>query len=274
MRLGKEQSDVWKRKNELGSRGISTHSHIFDQSTSQAPGRLPQFLTRPPPDLVVSVDVMSLKPGNPPLVYDENLLAQAPEVTQGQRQEGYDADILNPSPPPTSRTPAPIQPYRDHLDVESGSSGHDKHLAAGGYDHVGQSANKPFWKTPKGMIILAVLAVAVIAAVVGGAVGGTVGKNKNNNPETTGSSPVDASGNNPISLPTTNSTLSPTTAARPPTETPEGGNGAGGAGSNQSSSTQLGGTSPTLASSVSRPSSTLATITSPSVDLPGQGNGV
>ncbi|EUC54130.1 transmembrane protein, putative [Rhizoctonia solani AG-3 Rhs1AP] len=204
---------------------------------------------------------MSLKTGNPPLVYDENLLAQAPEVTQGQRQEGYDADILNPSPPPTSRTPAPSQPYRDHLDVESGSSGHDKHLAAGGYGHVGQSAKKPFWKTPKGIIILAVLALVVIAAVVGGAVGGTVGKNKNDNPGEV----FPGSGSNNTSPTTTN-----TNTVQPPSETTGGGDTPGGGGSNQSSSTRLDGASPTSTASVSRPSTTTATITSPAVDPPAQ----
>ncbi|KAF8748300.1 hypothetical protein RHS01_10960 [Rhizoctonia solani] len=118
---------------------------------------------------------MSPKSGHQPLVYDENLLAQAPEVTQGQRQEGYDADILNSSPPPPSRTPAPSQPYRDHPDVESGSSAHDKHIAASGYDQASQPAKKPFWKTPKGIIILAVLAIAIVAVVVGVAVGVTLG---------------------------------------------------------------------------------------------------
>ncbi|CAE6417488.1 unnamed protein product [Rhizoctonia solani] len=118
---------------------------------------------------------MSPKSGHQPLVYDENLLAQAPEVTQGQRQEGYDADILNSSPPPPSRTPVPSQPYRDHPDVESGSSAHDKHIAASGYDQASQPAKKPFWKTPKGIIIIAVLAIAIVAVVVGVAVGVTLG---------------------------------------------------------------------------------------------------
>ncbi|CAE6475142.1 unnamed protein product [Rhizoctonia solani] len=169
---------------------------------------------------------MSPKSGNQPLVYDENLLAQAPEVTQGQRQEGYDADILNPTPPPASRTPAPSQPYRDHPDVESGSSANDKHLAAGGYDQVGQPAKKPFWKTPKGLIVLVVLAVAVIAIVIGVAVGVTVGKSKTND------SGNDGQGTPPASTPTSNveSTRSATTPATTPVGTPISGGGVSGGG--------------------------------------------
>ncbi|CAE6478349.1 unnamed protein product [Rhizoctonia solani] len=213
---------------------------------------------------------MPPKPGNQPLVYDENLLAQAPEVTQGQRQEGYDADILNPSPPPASRTPAPSKPYRDHPDVESGSSGHDKHLAAGGYDHVGQSAKKPFWKTPKGIIVLAVLALVVIAAVIGGAVGGTVGKNKNNSGDNISDGAAGGSGSNSIS-----SSASPTSTrtSLTPGETSGGGDTPGGGGSNQTTSTRRDGTSPTPATSVSQPSTTIATITTPGVEPPTQGSG-
>ncbi|CUA71568.1 hypothetical protein RSOLAG22IIIB_04688 [Rhizoctonia solani] len=207
---------------------------------------------------------MSPKPGNQPLVYDENLLAQAPEVTQGQRQEGYDADILNPSPPPVSRTPAPNQPYRDHPDVESGSSAHDKHLVAGGYD---QPTKKPFWKTPKGIIILVVLGMAVIAAVVGGAVGGTVGKNKNKTSDNASDGAAGGSGGNSIS-----STTVPThiTTAQTPSETSGGGDTPGGGGSNQSTSTRRDGASPTQAASVSQSLTTTPTVTTPGVEPPTQ----
>ncbi|KAG8740704.1 hypothetical protein FRC10_003954 [Ceratobasidium sp. 414] len=129
------------------------------------------------------------------LVYDEKLLDQAPQVTKGQRQEGYDADILNPAPPPASRSP-PLDYNERNADVESGASPNEKHLAAGGYDLVNHSGDKPFWKTTKGLIIIAVVALVVIAAAVGGGVGGSVGKNKSNN------AVVPASTNN------TNSTMS------------------------------------------------------------------
>ncbi|KAF8707964.1 hypothetical protein RHS03_03375, partial [Rhizoctonia solani] len=148
---------------------------------------------------------MSPKSGHQPLVYDENLLAQAPEVTQGQRQEGYDADILNSSPPPPSRTPAPSQPYRDHPDVESGSSAHDKQIAASGYDQASQPAKKPFWKTPKGIIILAVLVIAIVAVVVGVAVGVTLRERGNDsggeNQNSTPSVDLPGSTNNPSPTP-------------------------------------------------------------------------
>ncbi|KAG8720638.1 hypothetical protein FRC08_018633 [Ceratobasidium sp. 394] len=113
------------------------------------------------------------------LVYDEKLLDRAPEVTKGQRQEGYDADILKPTPPPPSRSPA-LDLNEQNADIESGTSPNEKHLAAGGYDPVDHPP-KPFWKTTKGLIILAVVALVIIAAAVGGGVGGSVGKHKNNN---------------------------------------------------------------------------------------------
>ncbi|KAJ1300695.1 hypothetical protein OPQ81_002342 [Rhizoctonia solani] len=203
---------------------------------------------------------MPPKPGNSPLVYDENLLAKAPEVSQGQREEGYDADILNPSPPPASRTQAPSQPYRDHPDVESGSSGHDKHPAAGGYDSVTQPQKKPFWKTPKGLIILAVLAVAVIAAVVGGAVGGTVGKNK--------SSEQNNSANNGLGVGSGSEghvTASTTSAAQPPGETVGGGGGVGG-GSSPTTTSGHNTASPSHNTSTSSSSPTTAIVTSPNVE--------
>ncbi|KAG8727919.1 hypothetical protein FRC12_022145, partial [Ceratobasidium sp. 428] len=76
---------------------------------------------------------MSRQPGSTGhgLVYDEKLLEQAPQVTRGQRQEGYDADILNP-PAPTRTPPADFN--ERGTDIESGSSPNEKHLAAGGYD--------------------------------------------------------------------------------------------------------------------------------------------
>ncbi|QRV85404.1 transmembrane protein [Ceratobasidium sp. AG-Ba] len=54
------------------------------------------------------------------MAYDEGLLAHAPQVSKSQRQEGYDADILNPAPAPT-RTP-PLAHNERPADVESGSS--------------------------------------------------------------------------------------------------------------------------------------------------------
>ncbi|KAG9081256.1 hypothetical protein FRC06_005686 [Ceratobasidium sp. 370] len=124
---------------------------------------------------------MSHQPGSGNgLVYDEKLLDHAPQVTKGQRQEGYDADILNPAPPPASRSP-PLDLNERNADVESGTPPNEKHLAAGGYDPVNHPGKKPFWKTTKGLIILVVVALVIIAAAVGGGVGGSVGKNKSSN---------------------------------------------------------------------------------------------
>ncbi|CAE6382744.1 hypothetical protein RSOLAG1IB_09164 [Rhizoctonia solani AG-1 IB] len=211
---------------------------------------------------------MSPKSGNQPLVYDENLLAQAPEVTQGQRQEGYDADILNPTPPLPSRTPASTQPYRDHPDVESGSSAHDKHLAAGGYDHVGQPTKKPFWKTSKGVITLAILAIVVVGIVVGVPVGVVVGKNKDKgdglaqnstDPSTTPNSTNSTSSalsSGSATPGSTNPIVSPGTGTTRTTETSGNGGGGGGGGGGETAGT---------------PSPTPGGITSPTSALDGPG---
>ncbi|KAG9122890.1 hypothetical protein FRC07_000540, partial [Ceratobasidium sp. 392] len=194
------------------------------------------------------------------LVYDEKLLDQAPQVTKGQRQEGYDADILN--PPVPTRTP-PVDFNERNTDIESGSSPNEKHLAAGGYDPMINPAKKPFWKTTKGLIILAVVALVVIAAAVGGGVGGTVGKNKNSS-NNLGSANNSTSTNTPTDVATVPSTPSPSGNGDLPT-----GSSSVCHGRDCPSRTSTASTSPTFTSNVSPGAQqTLTSVSTASVALP------
>ncbi|KAL0577414.1 hypothetical protein V5O48_004580 [Marasmius crinis-equi] len=97
--------------------------------------------------------------------YDQSLLASAPETTKQMRQEGYNSDILN--------APKKSNSINTHgnRDLESGTASKE-HLALTSTTPI-PSRRVPFYRTRKGMIIIAVAALVVIGAVVGGAVGGT-----------------------------------------------------------------------------------------------------
>ncbi|KAF8904913.1 hypothetical protein CPB85DRAFT_952558 [Mucidula mucida] len=108
--------------------------------------------------------------------YDQALLAEAQAPTKAQLQEGYNADILRPNRTPvrndtSSSGPRSTPASKEHLPIP-----------------VTQPPTKqPFWRTRKGMIIIAIVALVIIGAVVGGAVGGTVGKKSNNDNSSTSS---------------------------------------------------------------------------------------
>ncbi|KAK1230707.1 hypothetical protein PQX77_006193 [Marasmius sp. AFHP31] len=87
--------------------------------------------------------------------YDHTLLGDAPALTKQMRQEGYNPDLLQSQPPPESQN--------QHQQIPP----HEKPLS---------QQRSPFWRTTKGIIIIAVVILVIIGAVVGGAVGGTVGK--------------------------------------------------------------------------------------------------
>ncbi|KAF9023804.1 hypothetical protein BDZ89DRAFT_1136448 [Hymenopellis radicata] len=110
--------------------------------------------------------------------YDQTLLAEAQAPTRAQLQEGYNADILRPNRTPalndtSSSGPRSTPASKEHLPIP-----------------VTQPPTKqPFWRTRKGMIIIAIAALVIIGAVVGGAVGGTVGKNNNNSSTSSSTAP-------------------------------------------------------------------------------------
>ncbi|KAI5115627.1 hypothetical protein M0805_000679 [Coniferiporia weirii] len=112
--------------------------------------------------------------------YDKAILDDAPEVTRGQRQQFYDADILlndedqrhgsgtngSATLPVGAAAPAGA---RSNPDLESGRM-HSREYTPLPPPAVRKTA---WYKTRTGIIAVVVIALVVIAAVVGGAVGGT-----------------------------------------------------------------------------------------------------
>ncbi|KAF4568502.1 hypothetical protein EYR40_010093 [Pleurotus pulmonarius] len=134
--------------------------------------------------------------------YDQSLLAAAPKATQSQLQEGYNPDLLNESTQPPPR------------DIESAHASKE-YL---GTQPTPLPTKVPFWRTTKGIIIIAVAVVVVIGAVVGGAVGGTVGKNKssdNGGSLETGTGGDSGSQEQPGAAPAATTTTTTTPAAGP-----------------------------------------------------------
>ncbi|KAL1730184.1 hypothetical protein FB107DRAFT_264955 [Schizophyllum commune] len=122
--------------------------------------------------------------------YDEGLLAEAPKATKAQLQEGYNPDILAP------QRPATTSPTRD---IESKGAS----PAATPALYTSTPRKLPFWRTKKGMIGLAILAIVIVGAVVGGAVGGTVGKSDG---KSGGDGDLTSSPSNSFTTPTATST--------------------------------------------------------------------
>jgi hypothetical protein len=119
--------------------------------------------------------------------YDQHLLASAPAPTKAQIQGGYDTRILR------EPSPAPI-PRRNSIPSRQASTapGHDLESANLSKEHIAPTSpasRTSFWRSTKGKLTVAVLAIVIIAAVVGGAVGGTVNKDKKT---TSGSSSSDS----------------------------------------------------------------------------------
>ncbi|KAG8748950.1 hypothetical protein FRC12_013703, partial [Ceratobasidium sp. 428] len=82
---------------------------------------------------------------------------------------------------------------------------------AGGYDPVNHPVKRPFWKTTKGTIILAIVALVIIAAAVGGGVGGhfankgsgnLAASNNNSTGSSTGTNTAPTEGTHQASTPT------------------------------------------------------------------------
>jgi len=115
---------------------------------------------------------------SPPGHYDQNLLADAPAATKAQLQEGYTTDLLNPN---HGKATPPL--LASQADPERG-------LVNKEYNGHASPRPLPFWRTKKGLIIIAIAAVVIIAVVVGGAVGGSKHKktNLNTGPQTPDSS--------------------------------------------------------------------------------------
>ncbi|KIL64358.1 hypothetical protein M378DRAFT_11558 [Amanita muscaria Koide BX008] len=149
--------------------------------------------------------------------YDESLLRDAPVATRKQLQEGYTTDLLashrslnrTQSPLPDGATAA-IPPTALRADLEQGQRSQDgfNHYTPLSEKAIPSSNRIPFWRTTKGIIIIAVLAIIIVGVVVGAAVGTTVHKSQ--------------------SVTTTNTSNSTTTPA--PSNTTSNGQGSGDSG--------------------------------------------
>jgi len=107
--------------------------------------------------------------------YDSKLLAEAPESSRVQKQDGYDVRILGSA---DNGSPSAV-----HIGLRS-TSNHDTPVVnrqdkdgyTSPYSQFADAAQKtPFWRTRRGIIILALLALLVVGAAVGGGVGGALG---------------------------------------------------------------------------------------------------
>ncbi|KAJ2931996.1 hypothetical protein H1R20_g5107, partial [Candolleomyces eurysporus] len=121
--------------------------------------------------------------------YDEHLLSSAPKPDRRALQEGYDPTLLETKPEKprsstprqaSSPTPGPGSPIDRDRDVERGvvvpgavAPKPGTPAPARAIPIVTPTKSKPFYKTKKGLLIIAgVLIAVIVAAVVGGVVGG------------------------------------------------------------------------------------------------------
>jgi len=107
--------------------------------------------------------------------YDSKLLAEAPETSQVQKQDGYDVRILGGADVGSaSAVHIGLRSTSNH--DAPGVNRQDKDGYTSPYSQFADATRKtPFWRTRRGMIILALLALLVVGAAVGGGVGGALG---------------------------------------------------------------------------------------------------
>jgi hypothetical protein len=147
--------------------------------------------------------------------YDSTLLASAPAATKSQLQEGYTTDLLE---KPTA-SPAHSRPdLHDGRDSTTATPNHQRDVER--QQAFAAPAKVPWYRTTKGLIILAVAFVVIIAAAVGGGVGGSK-KKKNNNDATVQGTGGGGASQGGAGAPAGNST----TAAASTTGTPSQGGG-------------------------------------------------
>ncbi|KAJ3755994.1 hypothetical protein EV360DRAFT_85390 [Lentinula raphanica] len=103
--------------------------------------------------------------------YDSSLLASAPQATREMRQEGYNPLILEEEHKSKAiASPIPVVPDQGSA-ADLTSKEYPPNPNPG--EFTTQPKRLPFYRTRKGMIIIAIVAIVIIAAVIGGAVGGT-----------------------------------------------------------------------------------------------------
>ncbi|KIJ54092.1 hypothetical protein M422DRAFT_241348 [Sphaerobolus stellatus SS14] len=125
--------------------------------------------------------------------YDQSLLHATQEVTRAERQEGYNVDLLNDDGHPPQRATTQRTALRQSIPAtsarEDGTQRGKETFVPPLPQPVTVSTNRnakvPWFRTTRGILTLAILAIVIVGAVVGGAVGGTVGHHKNNKASTT-----------------------------------------------------------------------------------------
>ncbi|KAJ6457614.1 hypothetical protein C8R45DRAFT_563400 [Mycena sanguinolenta] len=108
--------------------------------------------------------------------YDHTLLAQAPELTKAQRQEGYDHVLLEPirgAKRTESNSALKESPTEPEIQGEANAA------------ETQNDVHTSWWRRRK-LIVGAMITLLVIAAVVGGAVGGTLHKGSKSTSDTEG----------------------------------------------------------------------------------------
>lgn len=118
--------------------------------------------------------------------YDQSLIAQAPDITKSDRQEGYDINLVEQSrktpfsPPdgPLTRTtnPPAVPPASgSHSSLEK--SAVTPQSASNAYsNNFTKSKSTPWYRTTKGLAIMIIVAFVVVGVIVGVAVGVTQSK--------------------------------------------------------------------------------------------------
>jgi len=105
--------------------------------------------------------------------YDRGLLAEAPEASKAERQEGYNVNLLDrdrgdATSPHTHPPPRSVSNHDGNFIPRQGKADYSSPYQ----EFSGGPKTIPFWRTAKGMIIIAVLTVVVLGAAIGGGVGG------------------------------------------------------------------------------------------------------
>ncbi|KAF5329542.1 hypothetical protein D9619_009363 [Psilocybe cf. subviscida] len=145
--------------------------------------------------------------------YDSTLLASAPAATKSQLQEGYATDLLE---KPTA------SPSQSRPDLHNGSSSNIHRDVERQQPLPPTKAKVPWYRTTKGIIILAVAFIVIIAAAVGGGVGGSKKKKNNDDAVSQGAGSAGAGGQSGAGAPAGSST------AAAGSSTTEASQGAGG----------------------------------------------
>lgn len=120
-------------------------------------------------------------------MYDQSLLATTPEVSRAAKQESYNVDLLEERPPTThvlesASGPGGAMGLNGGMNKEISYTSlptRASRPAAFREEGYHRPINRPWYRRPVGIVIIAIVSIVIVGAIVGGAVGGTVGHHKN-----------------------------------------------------------------------------------------------